>query len=201
MCINSRQIYHLLLCHILWTYFIVQMLYSFMRYFQCFSSSFPVFIIISICAHSHDSVKHWWQSSQSINGCMLTSTKIWYLESFCSSYEIDVSVIWHVICCSYRLYFYLKIITVIFYVVSCEMLLCLQHILNWSCWILNIYYMCMLCESIVIYQCTCVFVLDYGILYCNILYLYDISYFLMCQYSSIMCYCVEYWYHIWYVSF
>ena len=56
--------------------------------------------------------------------------------------------------------------------------------------------MCMLYESIVIYQCTCVFVHDYGILYCNILYLYDISYFLMFQHSSVMCYHVEYLYHI-----
>ena len=29
---------------------------------------------------------------------------------------------------------------------------------------LSIYYKCMLCERIVIYQCTCVFVYDYGIL-------------------------------------
>ena len=47
-----------------------------MRYFQCFSSPFPVFIIISICAHSLGSVKHWSHSSQSIDGCTLTSTKI-----------------------------------------------------------------------------------------------------------------------------
>ena len=66
---------------------------------------------------------------------------------------------------------------------------------------LSIYYMCMLCERIVIYQCTCVFVHDYGILYCDILYLYDISYFLMFQHSSVMCYHMEYWYHIWYISF
>ena len=39
------------------------------------------------------------------------------------------------------------------------------------------YYMCTLCESIVIYQCTCVFVNDYGISYCNILYQYDIHIF------------------------
>ena len=39
---------------------------------------------------------------------------------------------------------------------------------------LSINYMCMLCERIVIYQCTCVFVHDYGILYYDILYLYDI---------------------------
>ena len=49
-----------------------------------------------------------------------------------------------------------------------------------------------LCERIVIYQCTCVFVHDYGILYCDILYLYDISYFVMFQHSSVMCYCMEY---------
>ena len=66
---------------------------------------------------------------------------------------------------------------------------------------LSIYYMCMLCERIVIYQCTCVFVHDYGNLYCHILYLYDISYFLMFQHSSVMCYCMEYWHHIWYITF
>ena len=37
--------------------------------------------------------------------------------------------------CLYGLYFYLQIMSVIFYVVSCDMLSCLQHILNWSCWI------------------------------------------------------------------
>ena len=31
-------------------------------------------------------------------------------------------------------------------------------------------YMCMLCEIIVMYQCTCVFVNDYDISYGNILY-------------------------------
>ena len=54
------------------------------------------------------------------------------------------------------------------------------------------YYMCMLCESIVIYQCSCVFVNDYGISYCNVLYQHEISYFLMFQHSSVMCYHVEY---------
>ena len=52
---NYIQIHHLLLCHILSTHFIVQMWYSFTRYFQCFSSPFPAFIIISICTHSHGS--------------------------------------------------------------------------------------------------------------------------------------------------
>ena len=127
---NYIQIHYLLLCHILSTHFIVQMLYSFMRYFQCFSSPFPAFIIISICTHSHGSAKHWWHSSQSIDGYMLTSTKISYLGSLCSYDEIDVSVISQVTWCSYRLYFYLKIMSVIFYVVSCDMFLCLQHILN-----------------------------------------------------------------------
>ena len=127
---NYIQIHDLLLCHILWTHFIVQMLYSFMRYFQCFSSPFPAFTIISICTNLHGSANHWWHSSQSINWCMLTSTKISYLGHFCSSDEIDVSVISQVTWCSYRLYFYLKIMSVIFYVVSCDVFLCLQHILN-----------------------------------------------------------------------
>ena len=71
------------------------------------------------------------------------------------------------------------------------------------CYVCNIYWtdnveflrtydMCMLCESIVIYHCKCVFVNDYGILYCHILYQYDISYFMRFQHSSVMCYCVEY---------
>ena len=34
------------------------------------------------------------------------------------------------------------------------------------------YDMCVLCESIVMYQCICVFVNDYHISYCNILYEY-----------------------------
>ena len=63
-----------------------------MRYFQCFSSSFPAFIIMSICTHSHDSAKHWLHSSLSIHGYMLASTKIEFLGSLCSSDEIDVSV-------------------------------------------------------------------------------------------------------------
>ena len=49
---------------------------SFMRYFQCFSSPFSAVIIMSICTHSHGSAKNWWHSLQSINGYMLTSTKI-----------------------------------------------------------------------------------------------------------------------------
>ena len=67
---------------------------------------------------------------------MVTSTKISYLGSFCSSYAIDMSVILQVTWCLYRLYFYLKIMSVIFYVVSCDMLLCLTHI-YWTneCWI------------------------------------------------------------------
>ena len=127
---NYIQIHYLLLCHILSTHFIVQMLYSFMRYFQCFSSPFPAFIIMSISTHWHGGSKHWWHSSQSTDGYMLTSAKISYLESLCSYDEIDVGVISHVIWCSYRLYFYLKIMSVIFYFVSCDMFLCLQHILN-----------------------------------------------------------------------
>ena len=127
---NYIQIHYLLLCHILSTHFIVQMLYSFMRYFQCFSPPFPAFIIISICTHSHGSAKHWWHSSQSIDRYMLTSTKILYLGSLCSYDEIGVSVISQVTWCLYRLYFYLKIMSVIFYAVSCDMFFCLQHILN-----------------------------------------------------------------------
>ena len=42
---------------------------------------------------------------------------------------------------------------------------------------LSIYDMCMLCDRRFICQCTCVFVHHYGILYCDIWYLYDISCF------------------------
>ena len=56
--------------------------------------------------------------------------------------------------------------------------------------------MCMLCERTVIYQCMCVFKDDHGNFYCHILYLYDISYFLMFQHSSVMYYCMEYLYDI-----
>ena len=152
------------------------MLYPVMRYFRWLSLPFHAFIIISMCAHLHGSVKHWWHSLQSINEYMVTSTKIWYLGSFCSfmklqwvSYEMlhDVYMDYISICKSWE----------IFYVVSCDMLSCLQHILNWSCWILSIYDVCMLCDRAVIYQCTCVFVHHYGILYFNILYLYHISCF------------------------
>ena len=129
----------------------------FKRYFQCFNSPFPVFIITSICVHSHGRVKHWWHSSQSIDGCMLTSTKIWYLGSFCISYEIDVHVIWDVIWCSYRLYFYFSIRSVIFYVVSCDMLLCLQHILKWSCCIFEpILYVYVVWKDNYISMCLCI---------------------------------------------
>ena len=162
------------------------MLYSFMRYFQCFSSPFPVFIIISICAHSHGSVKHWWHSSQSTDGCMLTSTKISYLGSFCSSYEIDVSVILQVTWCSYRLYFYLKIMSVIFYVVSCDILLCLQHILNWWCWIFeNILYVYAVWKHsyISMYMCTCKW-LRYFILS----YIVSVWYFIFFDVSTFICY-------------
>ena len=117
------QIYHVLLCHIFFTYFIVQMLYPFIRYFQWISSSCPVFIIISICAHSHGNVKHWWHSSESINGYMVTFTKIWYLGRFCSFYEIEVSVMWDVTWCLYRLYFYCQSWVsyfMLFYVICCH---------------------------------------------------------------------------------
>ena len=49
---------------------------SFMRFFQCFISPFPAFIIISICTHSHVNAKHWWHTSISIHRYILTSTKI-----------------------------------------------------------------------------------------------------------------------------
>ena len=177
------------------------MLYPFIRYFQWFSSPFPVFIIISICAHSHGSVKHWWHSSQSIDGYMVTSTKIWYLGSFCSFYEIEVSVIWDVTWCLYRLYFYLQIMSVIFYVVSCDMLSCLQHILNWSCWIFeHIWYVYVVWQEsyISMYMCICT-----SLWYFVLWYIVSVWYFmfLMFQHSSFLCYCMEYWYDKWYIPF
>ena len=117
---NYIYIHYWLLWHILSTHFIVEILCSFMRYFQCFSSPFPAFIIMSICTHSHGSAKHWLHSSLSIHGYMLTSTKIEFLGSLCSSDEIELSVISKVTLCSYRLYFCVKIISVILHVVSCH---------------------------------------------------------------------------------
>ena len=134
------------------------MLYHVMRYFEWFNLPFHVFIIISMCAHSHGSVKQWWHSSQSIDGYMIISTKIWYFGSFCSFYEIAMSVIWNVTWCLYGLYFYLQIMSVIFYVVSCDMLSCLQHILNWSCWIFeHIWYVYVVWQDsyISMYMCIC----------------------------------------------
>ena len=152
------------------------MLYPAMRYFQWFSLPFPIFIIISMCAHSHGSVKHWWHSSQSIDEYMVTSTKIWYLGSFCSFYEIAVSVIWDVTWCLYRLYFYLQIMSVIFYVVSCDMLSCLQHILNWSCWIFeHIWYVYVVWQDsyISMYMCICT-----SLWYFVLQYIVSVSYFM-----------------------
>ena len=101
---------------------------------------------------------------------MLTSTKI-FLGSLCSYDEIDVSVISQVTLCSYRLYFYLNITSVILHVVSCHTCFYLYNIYrNSNVKFFRKYDMCMLCESIVMYQCTCVFVNDYDISYCNILY-------------------------------
>ena len=64
-----------------------------MKYFQCFSPPFSAFIIMSICTHSHGNAKHWLYRSQSIHREMVTSTKIEFLGSLCSSDKIDVSVI------------------------------------------------------------------------------------------------------------
>ena len=178
------QIYNVLLCNILFTYFIVQMLHPFVRYFQWLSSPCPVFIIISICAHSHGRVKHWWHSSQSINGYMVTSTKIWYLGSFCSFYKIEVSVVWDVTWCLYRLYFYLQIMRVIFYVVSCDVLSCLQHIFNSSCWIFeHIWYVYVVWQESYISMHMCILYITmvfWTVIYyiCMIFYVFDVSTFI-----------------------
>ena len=64
--------------------------------------------------------------------------------------------------------------SVILYVVLCHTWFYLYNIYrNSNVNFLRKYYMCMLCECIVMYQCnqcTCVFVNDYDISYCNILY-------------------------------
>ena len=179
-----------------WRYFILQMLYYFMRYFQCFSSPFPVFIIISICEHWHGSVKHWWHSSQSIDGCMLTSTKIWYLWSFCISYEIHVSVIWDVIWCSYRPYFYLRIMSVIFFVLSCDVFLCLQHILNWSCSICeHIWYVYVVWKDSYISMYMCIYTWPWKFL---LSYIVSVWYFIFFDVSTFVCYVLLYGILIWY---
>ena len=194
------QIYHLFLCHILFTYFIVQMLYSFMIYFQCFSSPFPVFIIMSICAHSHGSVNHWWHSSQSINGYMVTSTKIWYLGSLCSFYAIHVSVIWGVTWCLYRLFLFANhecdiLCCFMGYVVMSQTYIELMMLNFWA------YMICICCVRGQLYINVHVYL--YITMVFLLWYIVSVWYFifLMFQHSSVLCYCMEYWYDIWYILF
>ena len=120
---------------------------------------------------------------------MLTSTKIWYLGSFGISDEIDVSVIGDVIWCSYRLYFYFNIMSVIFDVVLCDMLWCLQHILNWSCWFFeHILYVYVVSKDsyISMYMCFCTW-LWYFIMWYIVSMIFHIFYV-----SSYICYVVLY---------
>ena len=182
------------------THFIVEILCFFIRYFQCFSSSVPAFIIISICTHSHGSAKYLLHNSLSIHRYMLISTKIEFLGSLCSSDEIDLSVISLVTFCSCRLYFCLKNMSVILHVVSCHTCFYVYNTYR----ICNVklfrkYDMCMLCESIVMYQCTCVFVHDMS--YCNILYEYHMYQFVIFQQLTVMCYSVQYLFHMSCISF
>ena len=58
------------------------------------------------------------------------------------------------------------------------------------------YFMCMLCESRVMYQQICVFVHDHYVLYCIILHDYHMEQCFMFQQLTIMWYSVEYLYHM-----
>ena len=61
---------------------------------------------------------------------------------------------------------------------------------------LTTYFMCMLCESRVMYQYICVFVCDHYVLYCIILHEYHMEQLFMFQQLTIMWYSVQYLYHM-----
>ena len=168
----------------------------FMRYFQCFNSPFFAVIIMSICTHSHGSAKQWWHSSWSIAWYMLTSTKVSFVEILCSYDKIHGSVVSQVTSYSYRLYFYVNIM---FFHVICFSVY--NIFTNPHMTFLSKYDMCMLCDSIVMYQCTYVFIND--LLYLILTYILLLSYvaFFLFQQWTVMCYCVEYSYLVSYISF
>ena len=114
------------------SYFVYTFYYThvllFHEIFSVFQLTFFAVIIMSICTHSHGSAKHWWHSSWSIVWYMLTSTKISFVETLCSYDEMHVSVISQVTSYSYWLYFYVNIMSMTLYVVSCDMFFSVQHI-------------------------------------------------------------------------
>ena len=63
-------------------YFIVQISFSFMRFFKCFSLPFPSFMTMLIGTQSHGSEKQWWHNSVSMHGYILTSTKRSFFGNF-----------------------------------------------------------------------------------------------------------------------
>ena len=74
-----------------------------------------------------------------------------------------------------EIYFCLKITSVMLHVVSCHTCFYLYNTYsNSNLKFFRKYDMYMLCESMVMYQCICVFVNDYHISYCSILYDYHI---------------------------
>ena len=200
------QIYHLLLCHILSTHFIIHMFCCFMRYFQCFSSPFFAVIIMSICTHSHGSTKHWWHSSWSIVWYMLTSTKISFVETLCSYDEMHVSVISQVTSYSYRLYFYVNILSMTLYAVWCDMFFSVQHIYKSSYDIFEqIWYVYVVWQHSYVSMYICIY---QWLLYLILTYILLLSYvaFFNSELSSaimwtVICYCVEYSYLVSYISF
>ena len=140
--------------------------------FQCFSSPFFAVIIMSICTHSHGSAKHWWHSSCSVVRYMLTSVKISFVETLCSYDEMHVSVISQVTSYSYQLYFYVNIMSMTLYVVHVICFSVYNIFTNHHMTFLSKYDLCMLCDSIVMYQFTYVFINDCYIWYWHIFYYY-----------------------------
>ena len=72
----------------------------------------------------------------------------------------------------------------------------IQHIHLNNLTFLTTCFMCMLCESRVMYQSICVFLHDYHVLYCIILHEYYMEQFFMFQQLTIMWYSVQYLYHM-----
>ena len=65
--------------------------------------------------------------------------------------------------------------TFMLYVVYCQIVCYLYNTYTESNWKFLTYFMCMLCESKVMYQSICVFVHDHHVLYCIILHEYDME--------------------------
>ena len=176
-------------------YFIVQISFSFKKFFKCFSLPFPSFMTMFMCTQSHGGGKHWWHNSVSMDIyshlqrdhfwelCLVMIQFIWV------SYKTQHHV--HIVYIS----IFLKLISVMLHVVSCHIVLYLYKIYTKSNLKFFItYFMCMLCKSRLMYQSICVFVHYHHVLYCIILHAYHMEQFFMFQQFTIM------WYHVQYLS-